>query len=184
VHCVMLHCRIRYCGLGATTKRCKKSARAEPRRVRAQPWTRAIKMPRKSPARTPLARRRCQQEGGRRMELRSSSSVSRPSVASILSRGDWKFEGTEAVLRAVSLFCSSWPCLIFSDNHHLLSHQTASLFISLAFGCLRVEPGEGGSESSLSQLILTPYAALLKGICRSSGLLSHNAGLGVAAFRI
>ena len=90
----------------------------------------------------------------------------------------------EAVLRAVSLFCSSWPCLIFSDNHHLLSHQTASLFISLGFGCLRVEPGEGGSESSLSQLILTPYAALLKGICRSSGLLSHNAGLGVAAFRI
>jgi hypothetical protein len=66
VHCVMLHCRIRYCGLGATTERCKKSARAEPRRVRAQPWTRAIKMPRKSPARTPLARRRCQQEGGRR----------------------------------------------------------------------------------------------------------------------
>jgi hypothetical protein len=124
----------------------------------------------------------------RRWEKTWSSGHPAPSPALPLrpyfSRGDWKFEGTEAVLRAVSLFCSSWPCLIFSDNHHLLSHQTASLFISLGFGCLRVEPGEGGSESSLSQLILNPYAALLKGICPSSGLLSHNAGLGVAAFRI
>lgn len=53
-------------GLARRLSSVKRAQELNPDEYGAQPWTRAIKMPRKSPAHTPLARRRCQQEGGRR----------------------------------------------------------------------------------------------------------------------